>query len=287
MEYALFILILIARWQSVMRGRYSEMLSSGLLMIAVILLIVGLIIKILPLTIILFLLLLLIEEKSLRGILALIMDAPKGLLYSILIIPFSSFVLSYLMIKFNLQEYFAWLIIIIIGSGTFGLNQQFKEAKYALLQSSKGGKKQEIESLLKTRKTRYLLSLSSYVILTIVFFSLMMSPRSDKENLLTCDDGYQVASDYELSDTEECKDYLEDGDARECCEIYILEDFDDADDYFLPKDSFRGYECSDDCSGHQAGYNWALENNIDNEDNCSGNSQSFIEGCYSYVEENF
>ena len=50
---------------------------------------------------------------------------------------------------------------------------------------------------------------------------------------------------------------------------------------------FNGYECTEDCSGHEAGYDWAEENGIESEDDCGGNSDSFIEGCYSYVEENY
>lgn len=49
--------------------------------------------------------------------------------------------------------------------------------------------------------------------------------------------------------------------------------------------SYGGYACTSNCSGHEAGHEWAEENGIDNEDDCSGNSESFIEGCKSYVEE--
>lgn len=48
---------------------------------------------------------------------------------------------------------------------------------------------------------------------------------------------------------------------------------------------FNGYPCIDDCSGHEAGYQWAEENGIDDPDICGGNSNSFIEGCQSYAEE--
>lgn len=53
-----------------------------------------------------------------------------------------------------------------------------------------------------------------------------------------------------------------------------------------PNLQFGNYECTVDCSGHQAGYDWAEDNAIDDEDDCTGNSQSFIEGCIQYVEEN-
>ena len=49
---------------------------------------------------------------------------------------------------------------------------------------------------------------------------------------------------------------------------------------------FNVYPCTQDCSGHQAGYRWAEENGITDPDECGGNSQSFIEGCQSYAEEN-
>ena len=52
---------------------------------------------------------------------------------------------------------------------------------------------------------------------------------------------------------------------------------------------FNGYECTVDCSGHEAGYEWAEEHGItqDDVDNYSGNSNSFMEGMQSYVEENY
>lgn len=52
---------------------------------------------------------------------------------------------------------------------------------------------------------------------------------------------------------------------------------------------FNGYECTDDCSGHEAGYEWAEEHGIsqDDVDNYSGNSNSFMEGMQSYVDENY
>ena len=50
--------------------------------------------------------------------------------------------------------------------------------------------------------------------------------------------------------------------------------------------TFDGYECTDDCSGHQAGYDWAEQNDVDDESSCSTPSPSFNQGCESYVEEN-
>ena len=49
---------------------------------------------------------------------------------------------------------------------------------------------------------------------------------------------------------------------------------------------FMGKTCTVDCSGHEAGYAWAERNSIDDKDDCTGKSRSFIEGCESYVDEN-
>ncbi|WP_027155479.1 hypothetical protein [Mesorhizobium sp. WSM2561] len=51
------------------------------------------------------------------------------------------------------------------------------------------------------------------------------------------------------------------------------------------QETFRGYECTDDCSGHEAGYDWAARNDITDERDCDGDSQSFNEGCQAYVDE--
>lgn len=61
--------------------------------------------------------------------------------------------------------------------------------------------------------------------------------------------------------------------------------------YFRTADSaaaqqtYGGYECTDDCSGHKAGFEWAQQNDIQDESDCEGSSsQSFAEGCKVYVE---
>lgn len=55
---------------------------------------------------------------------------------------------------------------------------------------------------------------------------------------------------------------------------------------YTPSPTFNGYPCTSDCSGHEAGYQWAEENSITDPNECSGNSNSFIEGCESYAEDN-
>lgn len=45
------------------------------------------------------------------------------------------------------------------------------------------------------------------------------------------------------------------------------------------------YGCTEDCSGHDAGYAWAEKRGITDPGDCGGNSQSFIEGCRDYAEQ--
>lgn len=49
--------------------------------------------------------------------------------------------------------------------------------------------------------------------------------------------------------------------------------------------TFLGYPCTIDCSGHEAGYEWAERNGVNSAWDCGGNSRSFIEGCEAYAEE--
>lgn len=45
------------------------------------------------------------------------------------------------------------------------------------------------------------------------------------------------------------------------------------------------YVCTDDCSGHEAGFAWAQENDIEDAGDCGGYSMSFIEGCEAFAQE--
>jgi hypothetical protein len=55
--------------------------------------------------------------------------------------------------------------------------------------------------------------------------------------------------------------------------------------------TFGGDECTDDCSGHKAGYEWAEKRNITDPSTCesilsrSPNSTSFSEGCKTFTED--
>lgn len=44
-----------------------------------------------------------------------------------------------------------------------------------------------------------------------------------------------------------------------------------------------GSMCTGDCEGHDAGFEWAKENGYTDASSCSGDSQSFIEGCEAYA----
>lgn len=88
------------------------------------------------------------------------------------------------------------------------------------------------------------------------------------------------------SDTKQNEDYFND--------TFTIEEEIDTDTMYPYNDAnyddeeqyFGDYPCTDDCSGHVAGYEWAREKGIADPDDCGGNSQSFIEGCMQYAEEN-
>jgi len=64
------------------------------------------------------------------------------------------------------------------------------------------------------------------------------------------------------------------------------DDESDTQEEITQQNEFKGKPCIGDCSGHNAGYEWAEDKGITDPDDCGGNSQSFIEGCQSYAEEN-
>lgn len=59
----------------------------------------------------------------------------------------------------------------------------------------------------------------------------------------------------------------------------------EVDTLLAPPNTSWSRGCTDDCSGHDAGYEWAEEHDITDADDCTGNSQSFIEGCEERVED--
>lgn len=59
----------------------------------------------------------------------------------------------------------------------------------------------------------------------------------------------------------------------------------DVEQYDDPPITSDTWECTDDCSGHEAGYEWASDQGISDPDDCGGKSDSFIEGCEAYANE--
>lgn len=70
-------------------------------------------------------------------------------------------------------------------------------------------------------------------------------------------------------------------------EIENMNYYDDFNTYEFSDElvTSENWECTKDCSGHEAGYEWASDNNIYDSSQCDGNSESFIEGCEAYANE--
>lgn len=45
-------------------------------------------------------------------------------------------------------------------------------------------------------------------------------------------------------------------------------------------------DCTDDCSGHDAGYQWGEDNDVCDSDYSGGKSESFDEGVQAWAEDN-
>lgn len=101
-----------------------------------------------------------------------------------------------------------------------------------------------------------------------------------KETEVDYDYGYEWAEENDIDNFDDCQNEFGTSDAENGCNNYVR-------DNYSGYQNFGDYPCTEDCSGHEAGYQWAEENDISDVDNCSGRSQSFIEGCYQYVEDNY
>jgi hypothetical protein len=93
------------------------------------------------------------------------------------------------------------------------------------------------------------------------------------------DIGYQWAKDKDINNFSDCQHRFGTGNAEDGCNAYVK-------DNYTGYKTFHDYECTEDCSGHEAGYAWAEKNGITEPEDCSGKSQSFIEGCEAYANEN-
>ena len=115
----------------------------------------------------------------------------------------------------------------------------------------------------------------------IIIVSLFIFISSFVQAIAYEQDGYNWAADNDITDFDDCQDEFGTGIEEDECNRYLQEKL------YGNSLHFNSYECTEDCSGHEAGYEWAENNYIDNIDDCGGNSTSFIEGCMAYVEENY
>lgn len=49
---------------------------------------------------------------------------------------------------------------------------------------------------------------------------------------------------------------------------------------------FGDFICTNDCSGHEAGFLWAKQKGVRDEAECDGSSDAFQQGCFTFVKEN-
>lgn len=105
-------------------------------------------------------------------------------------------------------------------------------------------------------------------------------PSYQYEDADSYDHGYEWAEDNDVSEFGDCQDEFGTSEAEDGCNDYVR-------DNYTGYQTFGSYDCTEDCSGHEAGYEWAENNDVYDTDDCSGYSDSFIEGCWQYVEDNY
>ena len=129
------------------------------------------------------------------------------------------------------------------------------------------------------------------IVITTLFILLSCSNKNSSTNYyynneqttLDYSDWYSWAENNNIDDFEDCdSEFWSSYDwAEDWCNEYIQEN------NSYSSTSFWSYECTEDCSWHEAGYQWAEDNWIDDEYYCNWNSNSFIEWCTQYVNDNY
>ncbi len=95
------------------------------------------------------------------------------------------------------------------------------------------------------------------------------------------DTGYGWAEDNDIDNFDDCQSEFGTSDEEDGCNEYVKENY-------TWYQTFGWYECTEDCSGHEAWYEWAEEHDISDSSDCeSVDSSSFGEGCQTYVDENY
>ncbi len=94
-------------------------------------------------------------------------------------------------------------------------------------------------------------------------------------SLSACGNGGADAATYARAQTHENSEFDEDAARDQAAADINGQTFQDVGDTS---------RCTSDCSGHDAGFQWAQDNNVADTSDCSG-SGSFEDGCEAYVEE--
>lgn len=110
--------------------------------------------------------------------------------------------------------------------------------------------------------------------------SLIYSSEKNFPVISDFDIGYNWAESNDINNFSSCQNKFWTSQSENGCNEYVKK-------HYTGYRSFHWYECSEDCGGHEAGYDWAEENDISDKEECDWNSDSFIEGCQAYIEENY
>lgn len=171
MIYIVLFLLLLGGWQASMRGNMSQKISGISLWLAIILLVVGLIIKQIELVILLFGAFTIVSIFILMQIYRFSTYhkhfpkmIPVLLVYGALV--------GYLLSAFNFSNYFIWFIALSIGFLIVNFRKQQQAKAFTSLAENEEQKKQLINSIAKTIKF-HLLSSLIYIVAVAISFSIL------------------------------------------------------------------------------------------------------------------
>ena len=106
------------------------------------------------------------------------------------------------------------------------------------------------------------------IIISILILSTLLvscnNTNSINKNTLNYNNWYEWAENNDIDNFNDCDNEFWSNYwwAEDWCNKYVQET------YYNWSTSFWKYECTEDCSWHEAGYEWAEDNWIDNEDDC-------------------
>lgn len=170
MLYIVFFLLLLAGWQGIMKGRKSKEISGASLWLALIIVIIGLILRKIEISGVLFILFILINIFVFMQIYR-ISFFPKNFSKIIPVFLVFGALIGYLLFLFNFSKYFTWYVILTVGFVMINYRKQQQDSALALIMNAKDEEqKKQLKKFSINTLRFHLLSSLLYIIAVIISF---------------------------------------------------------------------------------------------------------------------